>query len=195
MKAYRAAVKEAGLLEVCARCGFADSRVLEVHHKDRDRSNNDIGNLETLCPNCHKSEHYGNKRRGKRKPRKPRETPAKRLIALRIPDELADRLEARCSIRKQGKTEVLIEAIERGWDESGPFIDEQRSPDKPAIEPLRAICAGEVPGPEPDSTPVCCECGKPLRAKMYKGVAVEWACGDLGCPMYGTRVQAKGEKI
>ena len=26
---------------------------LEVHHKDGDRSNNDISNFELLCPNCH----------------------------------------------------------------------------------------------------------------------------------------------
>ncbi len=41
----------------CNRCGFAE--VLEVHHKDRNRLNNSIDNLEILCPNCHAMEHRG----------------------------------------------------------------------------------------------------------------------------------------
>jgi len=43
------------LPNVCNRCGF--DKVLVVHHKDRDRSNNTLGNLEILCPNCHALEH------------------------------------------------------------------------------------------------------------------------------------------
>lgn len=39
---------------VCAHCGFGIPSVLEVAHIDCDRSNNDIGNLVILCPNCHK---------------------------------------------------------------------------------------------------------------------------------------------
>lgn len=35
----------------CVRCGFEE--VVEVHHKDRDRTNNNLSNLEVLCPNCH----------------------------------------------------------------------------------------------------------------------------------------------
>jgi 5-methylcytosine-specific restriction endonuclease McrA len=49
------------LLKVCNRCGFSDERALEVHHKDRDRENNDIANLEVLCSNCHTIEHKSNK--------------------------------------------------------------------------------------------------------------------------------------
>ena len=30
-----------------------------LHHKDRDRHNNDISNLEILCSNCHAIEHWG----------------------------------------------------------------------------------------------------------------------------------------
>jgi 5-methylcytosine-specific restriction endonuclease McrA len=43
----------------CIRCGY-DKHVeaLEVHHKDRDRSNNAPENLEILCANCHRVEHY-----------------------------------------------------------------------------------------------------------------------------------------
>jgi len=43
----------------CLRCGWnVMSEVLEVHHVDRNRSNNHISNLEILCPNCHTIEHY-----------------------------------------------------------------------------------------------------------------------------------------
>ena|ERR1035437_7027174 len=43
----------------CARCGYKEvESILQVHHKDRNRLNRDIGNLEVLCPNCHETEHY-----------------------------------------------------------------------------------------------------------------------------------------
>lgn len=43
----------------CARCGYAaHPEILQVHHKDRNRSNNDPNNLEVLCRNCHVVEHY-----------------------------------------------------------------------------------------------------------------------------------------
>jgi hypothetical protein len=42
---------------VCEGCGLTEWRdraiTLELEHKDGDRSNNDPGNLELLCPNCH----------------------------------------------------------------------------------------------------------------------------------------------
>jgi len=41
----------------CNRCELDDMRILVVHHIDRDRSNNNINNLEILCPNCHALEH------------------------------------------------------------------------------------------------------------------------------------------
>ena len=62
---------------------------------------------------------------------------------------------------------------------------------KPIIDDLRAICAGNVTDSNPfeedpeDSRPRCCECDKQMVARMYKGVAVAWACSDAGCPMYG----------
>lgn len=48
---------------VCNRCGYDKYEdVLEVHHKDRNRSNNSVDNLEILCPTCHCEEHFLNKK-------------------------------------------------------------------------------------------------------------------------------------
>lgn len=48
-----------GKIEKCERCGYSEHpEILVVHHRDRDRKNNDISNLEILCPNCHAMEHY-----------------------------------------------------------------------------------------------------------------------------------------
>jgi HNH endonuclease len=41
----------------CENCGIDNTCVLEVHHKDGDRSNNSIENLSLLCANCHLIEH------------------------------------------------------------------------------------------------------------------------------------------
>ena len=38
----------------CANCGYnEDSDALEVHHRDHNRDNNEVGNLMVLCANCH----------------------------------------------------------------------------------------------------------------------------------------------
>lgn len=44
--------------EKCERCGYDKPGILEVHHKDRNRENNVLENLELICPNCHAEEHY-----------------------------------------------------------------------------------------------------------------------------------------
>ncbi len=41
----------------CERCDYNKYEILHVHHKDRDRSHNDLENLELICPNCHYEEH------------------------------------------------------------------------------------------------------------------------------------------
>ncbi len=47
----------------CTICGYdAHENVLEVHHKDKDRSNNELENLVVLCPTCHKELHRGHQR-------------------------------------------------------------------------------------------------------------------------------------
>lgn len=51
--AYRQLLKRVGREEKCRRCGNSDKRVLTVHHKDGNRKNNRIENLEWLCRNCH----------------------------------------------------------------------------------------------------------------------------------------------
>ena len=42
----------------CERCGYAKFEILQIHHKDRNRSNNELENLQLICPNCHYEEHY-----------------------------------------------------------------------------------------------------------------------------------------
>ena len=42
----------------CERCKYNKKEILHVHHKDRDRGNNEPRNLELICPNCHYEEHY-----------------------------------------------------------------------------------------------------------------------------------------
>lgn len=42
----------------CEQCGYSTYQILQVHHRNRDRENNDLSNLELLCPNCHAKEHY-----------------------------------------------------------------------------------------------------------------------------------------
>ena len=47
-----------GLINKCNRCSYdKQTKILGIHHKDRDRNNNELSNLEVLCPNCHSLEH------------------------------------------------------------------------------------------------------------------------------------------
>lgn len=43
--------------KVCVRCGYSNELALEVHHKNKNRLDNSIENLEVLCANCHTIEH------------------------------------------------------------------------------------------------------------------------------------------
>lgn len=49
-------IKERG--KKCERCGFDKFEILQTHHKDKNKHNNDLNNLELICPNCHFAEHY-----------------------------------------------------------------------------------------------------------------------------------------
>jgi hypothetical protein len=43
----------------CNRCNWdTEPAVLEVHHKDRNRENNELSNLELLCPTDHCLDHF-----------------------------------------------------------------------------------------------------------------------------------------
>ena len=44
--------------EKCERCKYNKPEVLQVHHKNRNTTDNDLENLEIICPNCHYEEHY-----------------------------------------------------------------------------------------------------------------------------------------
>jgi len=53
-KAFRSLPKQ------CNSCGYNEHpEILRVHHKDRNRRNAQLENLEVLCPNCHVLEHMG----------------------------------------------------------------------------------------------------------------------------------------
>ena len=41
----------------CEECNFDNPLALEVHHKDRNRKNNNLDNLQLLCCNCHTIKH------------------------------------------------------------------------------------------------------------------------------------------
>lgn len=42
----------------CERCTYSKFEILQVHHIDKNHSNNAMENLELICPNCHYEEHY-----------------------------------------------------------------------------------------------------------------------------------------
>ena len=44
----------------CERCGYDKYEILQLHHKNRNRDDNSIENLEIICPNCHYEEHHLN---------------------------------------------------------------------------------------------------------------------------------------
>jgi 5-methylcytosine-specific restriction endonuclease McrA len=47
----------------CVKCGYTKvPEILQVHHIDHNRSNNNLNNLQILCPNCHSIEHLCKKR-------------------------------------------------------------------------------------------------------------------------------------
>ena len=58
LKDYRK-IAFASQARICSRCGFSNPAAIIVHHKERNRDNNDESNLEILCCNCHAIEHYG----------------------------------------------------------------------------------------------------------------------------------------
>lgn len=75
----------------CERCEFdAEPKILQVHHRDRDRSNNTRENLELLCPNCHALDHL----RDRKAPYMRNFAPSKPLTTSAQDDAAALALEA-----------------------------------------------------------------------------------------------------
>lgn len=48
----------------CERCDYSKYEILQVHHKDKNKNNNNLENLALICPNCHYEEHFLEKRAG-----------------------------------------------------------------------------------------------------------------------------------
>lgn len=58
--AYRRILRASNKKQVCGVCQTVDTRILIVHHKDKNRKNNKVENLTWLCHNCHYLVHrYG----------------------------------------------------------------------------------------------------------------------------------------
>lgn len=55
---YRDILKKNKISEICQMCSNDDSRVLAVHHIDKNHKNNKIENLVWLCHNCHHLVHH-----------------------------------------------------------------------------------------------------------------------------------------
>ncbi len=50
---YQSVLDRHGVPRVCQNCGITDSRVLVTHHRDQNRTNNELSNLARICHNCH----------------------------------------------------------------------------------------------------------------------------------------------
>ena len=56
-KKYKSKEKVKGRKDHCELCGIMIKCVLDVHHIDKDKSNNSMENKITLCANCHRMVH------------------------------------------------------------------------------------------------------------------------------------------
>ena len=56
--AYRNILARTGRERICEICRTSDTRILQAHHIDRDRTNNKAENLVWLCLNCHFLVHH-----------------------------------------------------------------------------------------------------------------------------------------
>lgn len=55
---YRSVLERHKVPKSCRLCGSKDVRVLETHHIDKNRKNNNLSNLVWLCRNCHFLVHH-----------------------------------------------------------------------------------------------------------------------------------------
>lgn len=55
---YRSVLTRNKIPKICKLCDIKDDRILAVHHIDKNRLNNKLGNLTWLCHNCHFLVHH-----------------------------------------------------------------------------------------------------------------------------------------
>lgn len=60
-RAYRKILLRNNIMPKCCICNNKETKVLNAHHKDHNRSNNKISNLVWLCLNCHYLVHHDTK--------------------------------------------------------------------------------------------------------------------------------------
>ena len=63
--AYRSVLGRHGIEKICFMCKNENSKVLAVHHIDKNRANNDLNNLVWVCHNCHHLIHHDSVYEGK----------------------------------------------------------------------------------------------------------------------------------
>lgn len=56
--AYRRILESTDREKICTLCKTTDTRILVVHHLDKNRKNNKLSNLIWLCHNCHYLVHH-----------------------------------------------------------------------------------------------------------------------------------------
>ena len=57
---YRGVMERNKIPQICKLCKTLDKRVMAVHHVDKNKTNNKVGNLMWLCHNCHHLAHHYN---------------------------------------------------------------------------------------------------------------------------------------
>lgn len=55
---YRKIMSRRDLISKCAICNISDTRLLIIHHRNRNRKDNSVSNLICLCLNCHFLVHH-----------------------------------------------------------------------------------------------------------------------------------------
>ena len=55
---YKETMKRSKISQKCLLCGSKNRKVIIVHHVDKNRKNNILGNLAWLCRNCHFLVHH-----------------------------------------------------------------------------------------------------------------------------------------
>ena len=86
----------------CEKCG--STKALHIHHKDENRENNDLKNIQLFCASCHKNEH----------PKKSSLTGMKNFTQS-VSDDMCDWLEARAKEYSWNKKQDLVRQILREY--------------------------------------------------------------------------------